>query len=177
MQVRVLASDVAIGTLICGIGDVAAQKYALSCQDVSTFDVQRCGAMSSYGFAAAFPYHFYYESLAKNVRGLWAKTAIDTLLVVPFFEVPAVHLWTATFGLNLGPEAAVAHLRRNYAEAVVDGLVIWAPSSLLIFRFVQPRWHLTAFYAVGACWDAVMSRLSFGDGRQSPPPGQSTPGS
>ena len=175
MRLRALFSDIAIGTSICCIGDVVAQKYAAHekrheserCKDLDAFDAKRCGAMSSYGFAAAIPYHFYYEWLAKNVRGLWAKTAIETLLVVPLFEVPAVSLWTAAFGLDLGPQAAIAHLRTNYVEAVVTGMIVWAPSSVLVFRFVQPRWHLTTFYAVGACWDAAMSRLSFGDGRQT----------
>ena len=160
-----VATDVAIGGGICLIGDAAAQRYALSTGDAAAFDATRCGAMTSYGAIAAVPYHFYYGWLNANVATVLRKTAVECLLVVPLFEVPALTLWTARFGLGEDAERAVARLRTNYVEAVATGLVVWAPSSVLVFRFVRPRWHLAAFYSIGACWDGLMSRLTFGDGR------------
>lgn len=164
-RLSVLASDVGMGTAICAVGDAAAQRYALAAGDVDDFDAKRCGAMASYGLFAAFPYHFYYRWLARNVHVMWQKTAVECLLTNPLFEIPCLTLWTGYFGQDLGAVANAAHLRDTYAEAFAMSLVIWVPSSALVFRYVPSRWHLVTVYGIGAAWDAAMSRLSFGDGR------------
>jgi len=160
-RVVALAQDCVIGGTICGSGDVAAQTL-LSARQGGELDARRLGAMASYGFLAACPYHFWYKFLAREFpTAVTTKTVLECLIVVPCFEVPAVVLYTGVVGRGQSPQEAFAQLVADFWAACTFGLFLWAPTSVATFTFVHPRWHLTAFYAAGALWDCGISYLAF----------------
>ena len=157
---RRLAQDVCIGGSICGLGDFGAQK-CLSARSES-LDKKRMSAIVAYGGLAAVPYHYWYRWLAfKFPAAVATKTALECLLVLPLFEIPALMVFTGIFGRDQTPQEAFAQLARDYWTACAYGIVVWAPASLATFRFVAPKYHLATFYAVGAFWDFGISYLSF----------------
>lgn len=157
---RLLVRDVVGGGLICAAGDVGAQ--CLNRSSAEGLDRRRLGAMASYGATAALPYHVWYRFLARRFpSAIWTKTALEVLIVVPLFEIPALVCWTGVLGRNQSIGEAVAQLRRDYLTACTYGLVIWGPASVLTFKHVPPRSQLLAFYAIGAVWDCGISAISF----------------
>uniref|UniRef100_A0A7S3NHL1 Uncharacterized protein n=1 Tax=Aureoumbra lagunensis TaxID=44058 RepID=A0A7S3NHL1_9STRA len=162
-NLQILASDVLIGGTLCGAGDLAAQVIAEN--DGSELNTRRLGSMVSYGSLAAIPYHAWYKFLAIRFPSATAtKTLLECLLVLPFFEIPAVILWTGVVGRQQNLEEAVNQLRSDFWPAFGYGCCLWGPTSSLTFHYIHPRWHLTTFYLIGACWDFSISNLSFDGG-------------
>ena len=148
-----------MGCLICGSGDVAAQKL-LSTQD--NVDAPRLKAMASYGLLAAVPYHYWYRWLAARFPvAIGTKTALECLIIVPCFEIPAITLYTGVLGRNQTLGDAITQLVDDFWPACIYGFALWAPTSVFTFSLVPPRWHLTSFYLAGALWDFGISYLAF----------------
>mmetsp|Transcript_11617 Transcript_11617/g.46981 ORF Transcript_11617/g.46981 Transcript_11617/m.46981 type:complete len:191 (+) Transcript_11617:52-624(+) len=162
---RALAQDVVIGGTICGSGDLGAQlilSEASKKEVESSVDVRRFVAMGTYGATAAVPYHLWYVFLARRFpTATYLKTALECLVVLPLFEIPAVVLWTGFFGRNQTLGAAVAQLRADFWTAWGYGLAVWGPASVAIFARVPYRWHVTSFYSIGALWDFGISYIAF----------------
>ncbi|KAJ1462515.1 hypothetical protein M885DRAFT_505422 [Pelagophyceae sp. CCMP2097] len=170
MALRALGQDMAIGGFLCGCGDIFAQwltRYrghnGKPDVEKDTFDARRTAAMASYGFCAAVPYHFWYLYLARRRPGfsIVTKTALETFLVMPFFEIPAVVTWTGVLGRDQTFLQAAKQLERDWLPAVKCSTLIWIPASAITFSLVPSRWHLTIFYFVGTFWDATISLISF----------------
>lgn len=163
-----LISDVAFGGVICAAGDACAQSLGQRSSSAGIgFDLQRTGAVASYGAAAAIPYSVWYRRLAvafpgQSLRAVAGKTACELMIALPIFEIPAFTIWTGYFGRGETLHESSSALQSGWASGVLAGWSVWGPASVLTFAVVkQPRNQLRTLYTAGAVWACVISWLSF----------------
>jgi hypothetical protein len=185
---RAFAADTAIGGVICGCGDAAAQALERRRTGEPAVDQARLAAVTTYGAAAVLFYHPWYLTLVRlfpeggryvvlkkvcrsaqlitqatrlRTPPSLAQMVLELGFAIPCFEIPGFTCWTGIFGRGQTAQQAVAQCLDDYGSTLRAGWLVWGPASALTFRFVAPQWQLTALYGAGALWTCVISTMCF----------------
>jgi len=161
---RPLATKIATGFTLFGVGDIAMQRNNENKDKAAQIDLYRCAKMSVWGgfFNAAMGHAWYniVEHLvsARGSYGIFQKICFDQLLWTPFIDAGFFSYSALVDGR--GVRGVVDDLREKYWVTLKQNWKVWPMVHVITYSLVPLHLRVVWVTTVGVCWSMFLSFMA-----------------